>query len=133
MEKPSMTPQLETDFAKLERAITRLQQVVSWPETHDGRVEAAIQCLEFVVELYWKLLKHMLKNRDVIVSIPRDVFREAFAANWIDDETVWISMLRDRNLSSHTYNEDLAQEILARIPSYLPVTASTLTRLKTIA
>lgn len=116
-----MNEQLETDFAKLGRAIGRLMDVASWPETHDGRVEASIQCLEFVVELYWKLLKHMLHFKGVIAATPRDVFKEAFAAGWIDDEDIWVRMLKDRNLSSHTYNEDLAQEILGRIPRYLPV------------
>jgi nucleotidyltransferase substrate binding protein (TIGR01987 family) len=128
-----MKERLETDFQKLERAVNRLVEVVSWPASHDGRTEASIQCLEFVVELYWKLLKHMLREKELIVNTPMDVFRESFAAGWIDQEDIWIRMLKDRNLSSHTYNEALAQEISGRIPSYLPLVKQTLAHLKTIA
>lgn len=128
-----MNEQLETDFEKLGRAVARLEEVISWPDSHDGRVEAYIQCFEFVIELYWKLLKHMLRHKEMIVSTPRDVFKEAYAAKWLDDETIWISMLKDRNLSSHTYNEDLAQEILARIPKYLPIIRKTFETLKELA
>ncbi len=120
-----MNAQIETDLTKLNRAITRLEEVMSWPDSHDGRVEAAIQCLEFVVELYWKLLKHMLYHEGIPAQTPREVFREAFTAGRIGDEDIWLRMLRDRNLSSHTYNEDLAQEILGRIPDYLPVIRTT--------
>lgn len=125
-----MNVRLETDFKKLERAMDRFRTVSSWPASHDGRVEASIQCLEFVVELYWKLLKHMLHAKGVIVTTPRDVFREAFTAGWLDEEDIWVRMLKDRNLSSHTYNESLANEILGRIPVYLPVITRTFERLE---
>ncbi|HEY8189076.1 MAG TPA: HI0074 family nucleotidyltransferase substrate-binding subunit [Micavibrio sp.] len=128
-----MKERFETDFQKLERAVNRLVEVASWPASHDGRIEASIQCFEFVVELYWKLLKHMLREKGLIVNTPMDVFRESFAAGWIDQEDIWIRMLKDRNLSSHTYNESLANEISGRIPSYLPLAKQTLAHLKTIA
>lgn len=49
------------------------------------------------------------------------------------DEDIWVSMIKDRNLSSHTYNEDLAQEIAGRVNSYLPVITATLSKLKETA
>lgn len=128
-----MNDQLKTDFEKLSKAIGRLSQVLSWPATHDGRTEAAIQCFEIVVELYWKTLKHMLSHKDLVVTTPRDVFKESFAAGWIGDEDLWLSMLRDRNLTSHTYNEDLATDMMARVLTYLPIMTSTYDSLKTRA
>lgn len=128
-----MITKLQTDFDKLEKALARLGVVMSWPDTYDGRVEASIQCLEFVVELFSKLLKHMLAEKDVIANTPRDVFKESFAAGWINDEEIWIRMIKDRNLSSHTYNEDLANEILGRIPTYMPVIEKAFAELKRIA
>lgn len=122
-----MKAQLKTDLEKLKKALDRLNEVYNWPESHDGRTEAAIQCFEFVMDLYWKLFKHMLRQKELVVNTPRDVFREVFAAAWIDDEQVWLRMLKDRNLTSHTYNEDLASEILTRIGTYLPVLNETFT------
>lgn len=128
-----MIVKLKTDFEKLEKAITRLKTIVSLPVNHDGRVEASIQCFEFVVELYWKLLKHMLAEKEIIANTPRDCFKESFAAGWIDNEEIWVKMMKDRNLSSHTYNEALANEIVDRMPTYMPVIINTFEKLKGIA
>ncbi len=128
-----MNARLETDLQKLERAIERLNTVMTWPPSHDGRIEAGIQCLEFVVELYWKLLKRMLHIKGITVFTPRDVFREAFAAGWLDDENIWIKMIKDRNMSSHTYNESLANEIHGRLSTYLPVALRTFAKLRDLS
>lgn len=128
-----MKDRLEGDFAKLGKALARLRVAASWPLSHDGRTEASIQCLEFVVELYWKLLQHMLREKEALAGTPRDALRAAFTAGWIDDEELWVRMLKDRNLSSHTYNEALAAEIVARIPGYLPVLETTYHRLYQLA
>jgi len=41
----------------------------------------------------------------------RDVIREAYKANLINDGEGWMNMLISRNLTSHSYNEDTADEI----------------------
>lgn len=124
---------LETDLEKLEKAIIQLKKMLDLPPDHDGRREASIQCFEFVVELNWKTIKHFLKSvEEIEANSPKSVFREAFALGWIDNEELWVDMLRDRNLSSHTYNEDLANEILGRIPTYMPVILKTFEKLKGI-
>lgn len=128
-----MMAKSQTDFEKLEKAISQLKKMVALPLNHEGRREAVIQCFEFVVELNWKALKHMLAENDIIANTPRDVFKEAFAVGWIDDEEMWVRMIKDRNLSSHTYNEDLANEILGRIPSYMPMIEKTFETLRRIA
>lgn len=42
-------------------------------------------------------------------------------------------MLKDRNLTSHTYNEDLADEIFGRIQLYLPTLRKTFNKLNEVA
>jgi nucleotidyltransferase substrate binding protein (TIGR01987 family) len=74
-----------------------------------------------VIELFWKCYKYILNNKGMVVTTPRDAIASAFQAHWINDEAMWISMLKDRNLSSHTYNEKLANDILGRIPLYMKV------------
>ena len=49
---------------------------------------------------------------------PRQSFEHAYALRWLEQETPWLQMLQDRNLSSHTYREGLAREIHARIPQH---------------
>ncbi len=52
------------------------------------------------------------------VKFPRDIFKEAFATGIVEDGEVWLSMIRDRNLSSHTYNQEGAIEIYNRIKNF---------------
>ncbi|NEN25562.1 hypothetical protein G3O08_18880 [Cryomorpha ignava] len=40
----------------------------------------------------------------------RDATREAFSNGLVEDGEVWMEMIKSRNQSSHTYNEDLAGE-----------------------
>ena len=52
-------------------------------------------------------------------NTPRECMSQAYAAHWLTDETAWLLMLKDRNLTSHTYKEDLALEIYGRLPGHL--------------
>jgi nucleotidyltransferase substrate binding protein (TIGR01987 family) len=54
------------------------------------------------------------------VALPLDALRLAYAAGWIDNEELWIGMMRDRNLTSHAYKKELALEIYGRIRAYYP-------------
>lgn len=45
----------------------------------------------------------------------RDATREAFHKGLIENGGQWMEMIRSRNLSSHTYNEDVAREICDKI------------------
>ena len=110
----------QKNYEQLGAALVRLAEIIALPVDHVGRTDAVIQRFEFVIELFWKTFKHALEDKGIVVQTPRDAVAGAYQATWIDDETVWISMLKDRNLSSHTYNETLAAEILSRIVTYLP-------------
>ncbi len=101
------------------------------PVTEDrSTIDAAIQRFEFTIELFWKLLKKILASKGVDVVYPKDVMRQAYAGHLIDSEQVWISMLRDRNITLHAYNEELADEIFNNIKHYYPVLYTTLQSLK---
>ncbi|MBI1954491.1 MAG: nucleotidyltransferase substrate binding protein [Proteobacteria bacterium] len=84
----------------------------------DLQRDASIQRFEFTFELAWKALKDFYYEKGVALNSPKDVFRHAFASGDIQDEALWLNMLQDRNLTSHTYNEDLSREVFARLPKY---------------
>ena len=73
---------------------------------------AAIKAYEMIFELSWKTLKDYLTEEGVIVNFPRDTIKEAFAFEIIDNGEVWIKMLDDRNLTSHTYDEQKANLVV---------------------
>jgi nucleotidyltransferase substrate binding protein (TIGR01987 family) len=123
--------QLESAVVAVEKALKALKIALDKPMEEDRtNVDATIQRFEFSIELFWKLLKRMLTAKGVQVQYPRDVLRQAYAGSLIDNESLWLAMLQDRNLSSHTYNEDLALEIYARIKTYYPVLKKSVELLK---
>ncbi|MDX1657131.1 MAG: HI0074 family nucleotidyltransferase substrate-binding subunit, partial [Candidatus Competibacteraceae bacterium] len=41
-------------------------------------------------------------------------------AGWIEDESTWLRMLRDRNETSHIYDEQTARRIYDRVRQNFP-------------
>lgn len=80
--------------------------------------DAAIQRFEFTFELGWEALKDFYFDKGIDLNSPKDVFRHAFASGDIQDEKIWLEMLKDRNLTSHTYNEPLACDVFSHLPKY---------------
>ena len=68
--------------------------------------------------LSWKLLQALLQREGFDVKSPREALQKAYKLEWINDQPLWLNMLKDRNMISHTYHEDLAKEIYDRIGSY---------------
>ena len=77
-----------------------------------------IQAFEFTHELSWLLIRDFLVDQRVAgISGSRDAVREAVARQLLPqgEESVWMAMIRSRNLTSHTYNPAVAREIAALI------------------
>ena len=103
------------------KALTSLEDIYLKPARDDrSNIDATIQRFEFTFELAWKFLKSYFSERDIELNYPKEVIQEAFNVSLINDEDLWIKMLKDRNMTSHTYNEKLADEIYMRIKTYVP-------------
>ena len=100
------------------KAVSKLEQVINAPEENDYKLDAIIKRFEFTYELSWRLLKAYLEYNGIDAKAPRDCFKEAFAAGVIEDGEGWIDMLEDRNITSHTYNEEDARVICRRISDF---------------
>ena len=112
----------KTSFEKLGKALLRLEEVLNEPlDKEEFVLDATIQRFEFSVELFWKALKHLLQREGVEKELPREILQEAYRAGWIENEETWIRMLRDRNLTSHTYEQERALLIYDHIQDYFPL------------
>lgn len=83
--------------------------------------DAMVQRFEYTTEAFWKYLKHYLQTEhNLLANSPREVMRMGLQAKLYDEETSkeLLQMLDDRNLTSHTYIEELATSIASRIPNY---------------
>lgn len=76
---------------------------------------ALIQSYEVCFELAWKVLKDYLAENGIIVYMPKEVIKEAFHNNVIENGQIWIDMLNARNATSHEYNMDKINSILNNI------------------
>ncbi len=112
-------------LANLRMALTRLDEALAQPDENLLIVDGTIQRFEFVIELCWKALKRMLEKEGVRSGTPRETIRAAFAAGWLEDEEAWLEMLRDRNLTSHTYDEEVARKVYASVKRNAPVLRAT--------
>ena len=98
-------------------ALARLKEgVAKYDEANDLLRDGVIQRFEFTFELAWKTLKAVFEDEGLTgLNSPKTVLREAFAAELIKDDELWLSMLSDRNSTAHIYSQQLAIEICKNI------------------
>jgi len=109
---------IDFKYMNLKKAYDRLVKVSNLYDGKDDIIrDSLIQRFEFTYELSHKTLKEFMKYLGVTLenSFPRTIYKKAYVNNLISDEFVWISLLEDRNSTSHIYNEKLADEIAERI------------------
>jgi nucleotidyltransferase substrate binding protein (TIGR01987 family) len=102
----------------LARAIARLADALAQPKNEFIR-DSAIQRFEFTFELTWKVLKRYLAAQGIEARSPREALRGAFEQRLIGDDETWLTMIELRNLTSHTYDEKIAERIYAALPALL--------------
>lgn len=78
----------------------------------------------FCVELAWKALQQMLRLHGVQGAesgSPRDILKLGFRVGFLNDETIWLTMLKRRNLAVHVYDETEADQLVREIyDAYIP-------------
>ena len=106
-------------FANYNHALQRLDEALEVEEPNTFIYDAVIKRFEFTYELAWRLMKAFIEYKGgADVRFARDVFREAFSTGLIAEGEVWLKMLQDRNISSHTYDEAESKQIYERVKNY---------------
>ena len=78
--------------------------------------QGLIQAFEFTHELAWNTIKDFLEEQGVQnLYGSKDTTREAFKTGLIENGEAWMNMIQSRNLTSHTYEESTAKEIVSAI------------------
>jgi len=109
-----------------EKALSQLEMAVSLKQSRilsDLKKQGLIQAFEFTHELAWNLIKDYLVWQGFSdITGSRDATRVAFANGLIRDGEAWMAMIQSRNLSSHTYNQTAAEQIVdATANVYFPL------------
>lgn len=112
-----------------ESALKRLNDALRQPKTEFTR-DSAIQRFEIAFELMWKSLKAFSVSAGVPVHSPKESFRSAFQLGIVEESPLWFSMLEDRNMTTHTYDEAMAERIYSHLNGYLPLLEQALRKLR---
>ncbi len=103
-------------FNNYKKALHILEEAVETRkdrEFNDLEKQGVVQAFEYTFELAWKVMKDYLSYQGITpITGARGAIREAFQNDLIEEGQVWMEMLESRNLTSHTYNEETAEEIL---------------------
>jgi nucleotidyltransferase substrate binding protein (TIGR01987 family) len=125
-------------FSNYRRAFASLAAAVELARARplsDLEKQGLIQAFEFTHELAWNVMRdYFAYQGNTAITGSRDAVREAFSKGLLNDGEGWMEMLQSRNLTSHTYNQAVADEIAARIiGSYFMLFEVFLTRMTHLA
>ncbi|MBI1870571.1 MAG: nucleotidyltransferase substrate binding protein [Chlamydiae bacterium] len=86
--------------------------------------DATIQRFEYTFEVFWKLMRSYLREKEGSeTNSPKSCFREVFSAGLTtaEDTELLLKMTDSRNKTSHTYDENIAEEIYKDVKIYAPL------------
>ncbi len=108
-------------FENFDKSYKLLKKYSNQEITTELERAGIIQFFEMTFELAWKVLKDYLESEGYMVKSPRETVKQAFQIGLIDNGHVWIDALSNRNLTTHTYDEELAIKMTSEIlDAYLP-------------
>ncbi len=120
-------------LGNFEKALSQLEGACQRHSYSDLERAGLVQMFGFTFELLWKTLKDILLLDGVVANTPREAFRKAFAATYLDGQETetLLDALEKRNLLYHTYEEETAKEAEALIKGrYAPVLLNVCGRLR---
>jgi nucleotidyltransferase substrate binding protein (TIGR01987 family) len=104
------------NYLKAFQTLSRAVDLAAQRDLSELEEQGLVQGFEFTHELAWNVLKDYLEEQGVSGIIgSKNATREAFKNGLIDDGDAWMGMIKARNLSSHTYNPEIAEEIVENI------------------
>lgn len=98
-------------FQNFTKAYRLLKKIADIKKPNEIEQLALIQSFELCFELSWKVMKDYFYEGGIICNSPREVIKQAIADEIINDGYVWLDALKSRNLTSHVYDEEIAEEI----------------------
>lgn len=106
-------------FQNYRQALSRLTAAVKLSRERplsELEQQGLIQGFEYTHELVWNVLKDYLEEQGFVSVIgSKGATREAFKNGLVEDGEAWMDMIKARNLTSHTYKTEVAEDIVKDI------------------
>lgn len=116
------------------KAFAQLTKFIEKGQLNELEQQGLIQAFEYTYELAWNVLKDYFEDQgETNIHGSRDAFRLAFNRGVIEAGETWMEMIRSRTLTTHTYNEDVAEKIAADIVNrYYPAFKALLAKMDSL-
>ena len=117
-------------LSQLETAVELVQQ----RKLSNLEEQGLIHVFEYTQELAWNVMKDYFEYQgNTTITGSRDAIREAFAAGLVIDGEGWMDTIKSRNKSTHTYNQETADEVSNLIVnSYMDLFRAFLHKMETL-
>jgi len=97
-------------------AFQNLKDIYDYNEPYTNvEMSGLVALYEICFEQAWKAMKEILEQQGFAeerTGSPKIVLKTAFAAGMIKDEDIWMAALNARNNVAHSYNKEIALDII---------------------
>jgi len=97
-------------------AFHNLKDIYDYNEPYTNvEMSGLVALYEICFEQAWKAMKELLEQQGFAeerTGSPKIVLKTAFAAGMIGDEELWMTALNARNNVAHSYNKEIALDII---------------------
>jgi len=122
-----------TTFTMLAKEKKSFNPNITYEEEYKTHRDSVIQRFEYTIDLFWKYIKKYLEEAHVLsgIKIPGEVIRTAYSMEIVNEEEAQtiLAMIKSRNLTSHMYVEELAEDLATEIPQYYKILSTVVQRL----
>ncbi len=133
-----VTGSLKNAIASMERALKLVDKKMMLESIDEEEIEVikagVIQNFEFTYELCWKFMKRWIEENisaEFVDGVTRrELFRLSAENRLIVAVEKWMEYHKARNRTSHTYDENIAEEIYQAAAAFLPEAKDFLSRLE---
>jgi len=103
-------------FSNYNKALLQLGKFIKKEKLSELEEQGMIKSFEYTYELAWNVMKDYFEfqgEQNIIGS--RDAIRLSFRRGLIEDGENWMKMIESRIKTSHTYDQEIADEIANQI------------------
>lgn len=111
---------LQVQYEDLNKALGRLKEAAKLPSKVVIHQDATIQRFEFTFEICWKIMQTIVNENIKNVYGPKNVIREGAKLGLVENPAKWFEFLENRNLTVHTYKEEVAQMVYKSAKEFIP-------------
>lgn len=103
-------------------ALINLKDIYQYQEPYDNVIMTGLVGLyEICFEQAWKMMKEILEKHGyngAVTGSPKSVIKTAYQASMITEEEIWLLALQARNNVVHSYNREVAFDIIEQTKKF---------------